>query len=50
MAPGGWVDKTMNIGTKGMFNLIARGVRFSLHSFVAYKKHLSLQNSKIDEL
>ncbi|KAK3100682.1 hypothetical protein FSP39_023741 [Pinctada imbricata] len=28
VAPGGWVDKTMNIGTKGMFNLIARGMAF----------------------
>lgn len=25
VAPNGWVDKTMNIGIKGMFNLIARG-------------------------
>lgn len=26
VAPNGWVDKTMNIGIKGMFNLIARGL------------------------
>ena len=25
VAPNGWVDKTMNIGIKGMFDLIARG-------------------------
>nr|XP_022324225.1 allene oxide synthase-lipoxygenase protein-like isoform X3 [Crassostrea virginica] len=26
VAPNGWVDKTMNIGIKGMFDLIARGL------------------------
>jgi len=25
VSEGGWVDKTMNIGTKGMFELIRRG-------------------------
>lgn len=27
VAPNGWVDKTMNIGIKGMFDLIARGLK-----------------------
>ena len=25
VSPNGWVDKVMNIGIKGMFNLIGRG-------------------------
>jgi hypothetical protein len=38
VSPNGWVDKTMNIGIKGMFELIRRGYVNSLLAILCWTK------------